>query len=379
MAEIPSANRRDFLIGRAAADALIHVVDAAADQVGQLADALDPPLPEERVDSYVTLLRRRAMACDFEIRLNADNMGTGGTATVAAMAALDLIDQLEAQLTVYRETSELIELNRRAASQPVDVEPGLFELLELADTAHRATAGAHDLTSGPLSRIWGFHTRQGRLPQPAELQQALARVGWARLVTLDHNRHRIAFAREGVEINVNSIGKGYALDRAADLLAQAGVEDFLFHGGRSSLIARGHRHGTRGWYAGLRHPLNPRARFALFCLRNEALSTSGSATQFFTHRGKRYGHIIDPRTGWPAEGVHSVTVIAPTAAEAEALSTAFYVMGPDATASYCRDRASLKVLMVLPGTRQGEIEVQAINLADEEWQIAAAEEKSRQL
>lgn len=378
MAEIPLPNRRNFLVGRAAADALVHVVETAAERVGQLADNLDPPQADEPSNSYVALFRRRAMACDFEIRLNASSTATTSSCTPAALAALDLIEELEAQLTVYRDTSELIEINRGAAEQAVEVETGLFRLLELADEIHRATGGAHDLTSAPLSRLWGFHTRHGKLPQPEEIDEALARVGWAKLVTLDRQRKQIAFARHGVEINVNSIGKGYALDRAAEVLAQAGVDDFLIHGGRSSLVARGHRDGEQGWNAGLRNPLNPRARFAMFRLENEALSTSGSATQFFPYRGKRYGHILDPRSGWPAEGIHSVTVVAPTAAEADALSTAFYVMGPEATVAYCRQNASLKVLIVLPGSAHGEIEVEAINLSDEEWQLAVPDEPAQE-
>lgn len=376
MADPPRSNRREFLVGRAAGDALVHVVQEAADRIGQFADAIDPPRPEEPQASYVAIVQRRAMACNFEVRLNARPTGASGPATAAALAALDLVEDLETQLTVYRDTSEVVEINRRAADGPVEVEPGLFGLLELADQIHHQSQGAYDLTSGPLSRIWGFHTRQGQLPKTEEIAQALECVGWGSLVRLDRDRQQIAFAKQGVEINVNSLGKGYALDLAAELLRGECVEDFLFHGGRSSLIACGHRDGNRGWNAGLRHPLNPRVRFAMFSLENEALSTSGSATQSFLHRGKRYGHLLDPRTGWPAEGMHSVTVIAPTAAEAEALSTAFYVMGRQATAEYCLARPHLKVLLVLPTTRPGEIEVEAINLRDEEWQIAAASEQT---
>jgi thiamine biosynthesis lipoprotein len=102
-------------------------------------------------------------------------------------------------------------------------------------------------------------------------------------------------------------------------------------------------------------------------LRDQSLSTSGSGTQFFRHRGRRFGHILDPRTGWPVEGIHSVTVVAPSAAEADALSTAFYVMGPDKVAEYCHRRPEIAALFVLPSTRESDVQVLAINLADSEW------------
>src|SRR5690606_16754239 len=128
MSEPPRTNRRSFLVGRAAADALAHVIETAAERVEQLADNLDAPLPEEKTESYVTLLRRRAMACDLEIRLNATTPGGDSSAAAAALAALDMIEELEAQLTVYRETSEVLEINRLAPQHPVDVEAGLFGL-----------------------------------------------------------------------------------------------------------------------------------------------------------------------------------------------------------------------------------------------------------
>src|SRR3972149_3939718 len=147
-------------------------------------------------------------------------------------------------------------------------------------------------------------------------------------VVLDEAKRTIAFRRPGISVNLNCIGKGYALDRMAELLAGSGVPDYLLPGGRSSVWARGSRPGEDGvgWPIGLRHPLRPTERLAEFFLRDQALATSGSATQFFRHRGQQYGHILDPRTGRPAEGIFSATVIAASAARADALSTALYVM-----------------------------------------------------
>lgn len=363
MADKPSSSRRDFLTGRAAADATADALERMADKVGQFADQLSPPAPATPSQpGYVLTLQRRAMACDFEVRLNAtpSEPNAESSATTAALESLDLIEALESQLTIYRDTSEMLELNRHAANRPVEVEPGLFAMLQVADRLYHETQGAFDLTAGPLSRVWGFDRRAGRMPSEDEIATAREHVGWNHVDLLEASRC-IKFDEAGVEINVNSIGKGYALDRAGELLAERGVTDFLYHGGRSTLLASGSRAGDDGWSAGLRHPVRPQERIAEFCLRGEALSTSGSATQSFIHRGKRYGHLIDPRTGWPAEGLITATVIAPSAALADALSTAFYVMGLERVREYCDSHREIKTLLVLPAKHAGEIEVVRLN------------------
>jgi FAD:protein FMN transferase len=353
-----SSHRRDFLTGKAAGQVAADAIDRAAGHMAEFADALAPPpmdVAAPQSAGYVVSLKRRAMACDFEVRLNADR-DAPARQTAAAMRALDLVDQIESQMTVYRETSEVININRHAHETWAEVEARLFRVLELADRLYHETSGTFDITAGPLSRVWGFDRREGRLPTDDQIAQALAVVGW-RNVELDRDRNRVRFHKPGVEINLNSIGKGYALDRAGELLADDGVDNYLLHGGRSSLLACGHRAGQVGWTARLRHPLRPQQVIAEFELVDEALSTSGSATQSFVIRGNRYGHLIDPRTGWPADAMHSATVVAPTGALADALSTAFYVMGREQTAAYCAAHPEIKALLVLPGGRAGEVEL----------------------
>jgi thiamine biosynthesis lipoprotein len=188
-------------------------------------------------------------------------------------------------------------------------------------------------------------------------------------VALDAARQTVAFRRPGMSINFNSMGKGYALDRAAELLAANGVDDFLLQGGKSSVLARGDQPGSdeAGWRVGVRHPLRANERMAELVLHNQALSTSGAGTQFFIRRGMRYGHILDPRTGRPAEGLFSATVIAPTAAEAEGLSTAFYVMGPEQAAEYCAARPEIAALLVAPGDRDGDARLIALGPNEDQW------------
>lgn len=353
-------SRRDFLRGRAALSTAAEAIDSVLD--AHLGPKTPPPAdaPERRV----LTLKRRAMACDFELRLVA---GPDQNHTAAGMAALDVIERVEDQLTVYRDESDLIDLNCRAAEEPVALPRRLMELLQLCGRIHAETGGAFDPTSGPLSRVWGFHRREGCVPSDEERTEASARVGWSG-VLLDPIEGTVRFGHDGLELNANSIGKGWALDRAAESLDADGVADSLMHGGSSTLLARGDNHqlADGGWRAGLRDPLRPERRFAEFTLREEALSTSGSGTQFFEHQGRRFGHLIDPRTGWPAEGLFSASVLAPTAAEADAYSTAAYILGVEGTADLCK-RTGLRALLLSPDEADG-VAVHAFNLAEADWQ-----------
>jgi FAD:protein FMN transferase len=326
-------NRRDFFRVRAAA-----------------------PAPAD--DPEITLLRfaRGAMATVFEALLP---WGTPN-ADVAAPAALDLIDRVESQLTVYRPTSEVSRLNRLARHVPVPVEPGLFDLLTLAADITVQTGGAFDVTAGPLVKAWGFFHRQGRIPDDAELADALSRVGMPHLA-LDADRRSVRFRRDGVEINLGSIGKGYALDRAGELLrSKYGISAGLLNGGNSSALAVGTPlNDTRGWSIGLRNPADPEQRLALVRLRDRAMATSAATYQRFTYNGRTHGHLLDPRTGRPARGVAMATAFAPTAAEADALATAFYVLGPEGTRRYCERHPGVAAVLLADEPAAG---LEAINL-----------------
>ncbi|MDZ4780136.1 MAG: FAD:protein FMN transferase [Planctomycetia bacterium] len=351
-------SRRDFLRGKAARDVVTDWLDAVP-------STLDVS-PVETAGRYLISLKRRAMACDFVVLLNAGQHNAGPT---LAMQALDLIEELEAQLTIYRDSSEVLEINCTAAERPVVVEERLFELLQRAVALHRDTQGAYDITAGPLSKAWGFFRRQGEVPNEAALAEALAKVGSEKL-TLDAERQTIALAQPGVELNLGAIGKGYALDRCAELLLEGGVDNFLIHGGQSSILARGARATGRpdeqGWSISIGDPLRPGKSMLEFPVVDRAVGTSGTQFQFFRHAGERYGHIIDPRTGWPAKGVLSCTVLAPTAAEADALSTAFFILGPEGAEAYCAARPETAALLVCPSNKPGEPIVHRFNWASVE-------------
>ncbi|MBX7168819.1 MAG: FAD:protein FMN transferase [Pirellulales bacterium] len=357
------ASRREFLAGSA--------------NRGTRGEMITPETATAGQGVYHLHVSRQAMACNWEAIVNA---GQHAAATEAAVAALDLVEALEAQLTVYRESSEIMQLNRLAARDWIVVEPRLFALLQLADEVHRETAGAYDVATGALIEVWGFLRRQGRVPDNDELSEALARTGMQH-VQFDGDRCAVRFDRAGVAINLGSIGKGYALDRCREVFADHDVQDYLLQGGRSSVTASGDdlsEGAGQGWTVGIGDPLRPGQRLGAVRLLNQALSTSGAGTQFFRHQGRRYGHILDPRTGRPAEGVLSTTVVADSAALAEALSTAFYVLGPEAAQHYCETHRDVAAVVTLPGGGPQGLQVRAWNFGAgrlvlaEPWRSALA-------
>lgn len=298
------------------------------------------PRQSARPDAYWLHVSRMAMACRFEITLPvAEQSGVR-----AASAALAEVERLEQQLTVFRNDSEVSFINRNAASHTVPVAPALFALLSLCRELSCATDGAFDITSNPLSRCWGFLRRQGRIPEMEEIEQARSLVGDDKLF-LDSEAHAIRFARSGVEINLGSIGKGYALDCVAEQL-RGNVRTALLSAGSSSMLALGRGENGKGWTVGIRHPHDLKRRLAVLRLTDSALATSGGEEQFFEHEGKRYGHIIDPRTGWPADGVAGVTVVTSSAAVADALATGFYAGGREQAERYCATHPGTLVVML---------------------------------
>ena len=295
---------------------------------------------EPRAANYWLHINRTAMACRFEVTMRqSEEVGIA-----AATEALDEIDRLESRLTVFRDSSEVSFVNSEAAKIAVEVSQELFDLLTLCKRLYEATNGAFDITSGPLTRCWGFLRRQGRLPSQDEIDQAMLFVGSDKLL-LDDTARSVRFACQGMEINLGSIGKGYALDSAADVMLTR-ISTALLNAGSSSMRAIGRGEHGDGWFVGLRNPRSKLRRLGVLRLRDCALSTSGSEEQFFEHQGQRYSHIIDPRNGWAASGVTSVSVVAPTAAISDALATAFFVGGRKLAERYCETHTDILAIML---------------------------------
>jgi FAD:protein FMN transferase len=294
------------------------------------------PLPSE--SRYYVKFSRSAMACQFEVLVRPEDRSFVRT----VVEGFDQVEALEKQMSVYREDSELCAINAAAAGGPVKVEAGLYGLLRLARDIGVETGGAFDITTGALIRAWGFLHRAGAVPDPERLAAARASSGWEHLV-LEDQASTVLFRRCGLELNLGAIGKGFALDRLAAHLKSSGLSNFLAHAGHSSIVASGDSASARGWTIGIRRPGG--GSLGSLCLDNEAVSTSSAASQFFVSGGRRYGHILDPRSGLPAERNALCSVVASTAARAEALSTACFVMTKDEVASYFEAHPGIGIIL----------------------------------
>ena len=181
-------------------------------------------------------------------------------------------------------------------------------------------------------KVWGFYKGSGRLPHRAEVRTALARVGY-RNVQLDPAAQTVHFARQGVDLDPGGIGKGYAVALVVVVLRTAGVGSALISAGSSSIYAIGAPPGERGWKVNIRDPKDESKVAAEVVLKDESMSTSGSYEKFFRAEGRTYSHIMDPRTGFPAAGTLSVSVIAPRTLDSEARTKPFFILGRNWTAT----------------------------------------------
>lgn len=278
-------------------------------------------------------LRWPSMASHFEVMLDCDRDERELQAILED--SRELVDRLEVQLSAYIPASDVCLINRHAHEEPVRVEPGLFGLLEEARRLHDETEGAFDITIGPLARCWGFHARQGAVPSAEALASALARVGMDN-VHLDSATRTVRFARPGMEINLGAIGKGYVVDRVVARLRQWGIRTALVEAGGSSVYGLGCPPVSEdGWLVGVRPAGYAGERLGAVALRDEALGVSGDFEQSFVSGGVRYGHVLDPRTGWPASGLRAACVVSSSASRADALATALNVMAAEAARQFC--------------------------------------------
>lgn len=245
-------------------------------------------------------------------------------------SAIDLsfeeVKRLDDLLSNYKPRSEWSLVNREAGSRPVRVGPELFGLVEACLQYSRSSDGAFDITVGPLVRTWGFFRGSGRLPHRAEIRTALAKVGY-RNVILNRDNLTIQYARPGVEMDPGGIGKGYAVDRIVEILRSRGVASALVSAGGSSIYGIGAPPGEKGWSVKIRHPKDPNRNVGEVTLNNSSMATSGTSEKFFVSGGKLYTHIFDPRTGYPAEGMLSVSVLAPKAIDSEAWTKPMFILG----------------------------------------------------
>lgn len=267
------------------------------------------------------LVRFGVMACSAEIRVAAPDTEATRIAIADAIAE---VRRIEAKYSRYQADSLVWRINAAAGSGvAIEVDAETAGLFEFVGRLHRQSKGLFDITSGVLRQAWDF--RQSRLPTRAQIEALLPFIGWSR-VEWHAVRHRIALPRSGMEIDFGGFGKEYAADRAAALLMDAGLlHGYVNLGGDIRLL--GPRPDSQPWQFGIQHPRRGDATVAGFSLSSGALATSGDYERFIEVDGQRYCHILNPRTGWPAQCWQSVSVQAPLCLAAGALATVAMLLG----------------------------------------------------
>jgi thiamine biosynthesis lipoprotein len=268
--------------------------------------------------------RFTAMAGPCELLIDTD---AWETARAAARIAEEEAQRVERTFSRYR-TDNVIHRINNAGGRPVEVDAETAHLIDYAVACWEMSEGMFDITSGVLRRVWKFDGSD-RVPSPQAVREALAQVGWEHVTWKD----RTITMPAGMEIDLGGIGKEYAVDRAAALVAAATGDPFLVNFG-GDLFAQAPRRDGRAWGVGVDDP-DHTGQGALYRidLPRSGLATSGDARRFVMYQGRRLGHILNPKTGWPIEGApRSVTVVATTCVEAGTLSTLAYLKGPGARA-----------------------------------------------
>ncbi len=247
-------------------------------------------------------------------------------ASEAAGSAFHELHRIETVMSNWIEDSEVSLLNSNSKGLPYKVSEELFGLIEESFNYSRLTSGAFDITARPLVLLWGFQGGTPRIPSDAEISSALDKVGYG-LVKLDRKNLTVTLPA-GMHIDLAGIGKGYGVDRCVEILKERGVESALVNLS-GNMYAIGSPHGREFWSVGIREPHGGDGIVGKLLLKDEAVATSGNYENFITLGGRRFGHIIDPSTGMTVDDILSVTVIAPSALAADALSTGMFVLGPE--------------------------------------------------
>ncbi len=248
--------------------------------------------------------------------------------------AFEEVHRLDALLSNYLPASEWSRINRDAAKRPVVVSPELFGILSRCNEYSHTSEGTFDLTVGPLMRAWGFAGGGHHVPSPDQIRGALELVGY-RHVQLNARKRTVRFDRPGVEIDPGGVGKGYAVDRMVEVLRARGIRNALVAASGSSIFGLGNPPDEpRGWPISIADPWDHRKNVAEVFLKDSSLSTSGSYEKSFRSGGHRYSHIMDPRSGAPAENAVQVTVIAPRTIDSEVWAKPYFILGCAWTATH---------------------------------------------
>ena len=268
----------------------------------------------------------------------------------AVEAAFAAVEQVDRDMSLYRSQSDIGRLNRQAGQRDVRVRESTAAVLRESLNVARASDGALDVTVAPLLAQWGFFSVREEAPNASQIEAALALVDYRHLY-LDGANHTVRLAQPRMQLDLGGIAKGYAVDQAAEALRRHGVRQGMVNAGGDLRLLGRHPDGEP-WVVGIQHPLNLSRLLLALSLDEGAIATSGNYLRHRVYNGRRYGHLLHPKNGYPADTALSMTVVAPTAMRADALATAALVMGRDGLA-WLRGQPGVEALMVTRSPRGG--------------------------
>jgi thiamine biosynthesis lipoprotein len=290
------------------------------------AERADPEAPDPKTGDHLIDRWHKTMGTVAHIAIWAED---DAKAAKAIQAAFDELDRIDAAMTVWTADSPVSRINAAAGDKKgVEVTDELIYVLERAADASRISNGAFDITVGSFWGVWKFdEDKDGTIPTREQVEEKRKLVGWKDVV-IDKKGKTVRLKRKGQQITLGGIAKGYAVDRAVELLRQQGFVDFLVQAGGDMFVAG--RKGDRRWRVGIRDPRAERdVFFAVAEVEDMTFSTSGDYERYVIEDGVRYHHILDPKTGYPAKLTRSVTVMAKDAITADGLSKGFFILGPE--------------------------------------------------
>ncbi len=241
--------------------------------------------------------------------------------------AIDEITRIERLISSWDEKSQTAEINRNSGIKAIKVDQELFELIERSIGISKLTDGAFDISYASMDRIWKYDGSMLAMPSEEAIKASVQKVGYQNIV-LDKNTHSVFLKQEGMKIGFGAIGKGYAADKAKKVLLEKGLTAGIINAS-GDMNTWGKQPDGTAWKVAISNPMDKTKSYGLFPITDGAVVTSGNYEKFVSFDGKRYSHIIDPRTGYPASGLLSVTVFAPQAELADALATSIFVMGQE--------------------------------------------------
>jgi len=264
----------------------------------------------------------RLMGSKFDITIVSNDSARANAYIDTVVAEVTRIENL---ISDWRPQTQISEVNRNAGIKPVKVDREVFELTERALYFSRATNGAFDISFAAMDRIWKFDGSMLAMPSAVSIKKSLGKVGYENIL-LDNENSTIFLSKEGMKIGFGALGEGYAADKCREMMIKKGVTAGIVNGSGDMNSWGRHPSGV-AWKIGVTNPIDDNELFAILPLEEEAAVTSGSYEKYVVFNGKRYSHIINPKTGYPASGLSSVTVLGPSAEFANGLSTSIMVLG----------------------------------------------------